>query len=87
MQAAAKSNLAAVSAEYFADVDTQGATVEAIFEPRSWADILKCRQRFAMLLQPAPMKGQSLVVVHAFAATPIDVRESREPVLETREMR
>jgi hypothetical protein len=67
--------LKAVAEEYFGGAPLDNARVEADLDTRTWADVLKCRQNFAIsVTQPVPSDDKQLIVSHhEFYATPLGI--------------
>lgn len=82
-------DLESVSAEYFDGMDTNGASVHSVLQERTWADLFKCRQDFAISMERAfPNNSkQTLVAIHRYRATPLGVCEEDGSCLEVKEPR
>ena len=72
-------DLKSVSAQYFNERRTDGASVESTLAKRTWSDVFKCRQRFSVRFKgPANAHDNRIFAsCRDFYATTIGVQEMR----------
>jgi hypothetical protein len=81
VEVAAVADFESVSKQYFGNMRTDQATLEVQLHPRSWNDVLRCRQLFQMrMVRPGGEDNLWIMSVHDFYATPIGVTNLRGPL-------
>lgn len=85
LEGRAQVNFKAVGKKYFGGWPTAGSHLEFELRPRSWRDVLRCRQEFPMrLVGPPDPDNVRLLSVRDFLASPIGVSELDLPLLFVR---
>ena len=82
MRSAAQTNFKSVSVQYFENMRTDKATLQVGLSPRTWGDVLRCKQDFQVaLVRPTDKKSQWLISRRYFYATPFGVKDQGGPIL------
>jgi hypothetical protein len=85
MEVAAQTDFESVSKQHFSGMRTDAASLEVKLRPRSWNDVLRCKQVFHIkMVRPTGKENMWLVSVRDFYASPIGVNELGGPFLEAR---
>jgi hypothetical protein len=88
MEIAAQTNFESVSKQYFGGMRTDEASLEVALRPRSWADVLRCKQIFHIkMVRPTGKENSWIVSARDFYATPVGVNDLGGPFLESRSWR
>jgi hypothetical protein len=82
IDAATQSHVKEIGQEYFDSLNADGRVVEVNLYPRSWSDILMCRQAFSISIAVSAQPEGKTVCTRLYRSTAFGVEDVGKPVLE-----
>lgn len=82
IDASTQSHVKEIGQEYFESLNADGRVVEVNLYPRSWSDILQCRQAFSISIAVSSQPSGKTVCTRQYKSTAFGVEDLGRPVLE-----